>query len=214
VKLRLLLALLIGHLPSNPVRVGLYRMLCGYRITSGARIGYGTVIAVDKAEIGHVIIGRFNRFHGPITLTIGDETRIGSRNVIVAGALDYDRTCTIGPHALITSGHYLDVVGGFAMGEHAWIAGYGSQFWTHGLGTTDRRVEIGNNCYLGSAVRFAPGTSVADNTVVAMGSVVTNKVTDPDVLIAGVPARVVGDNSGWLEQLPRNAAARRAGETT
>lgn len=207
----ILAAAVAAIMPTRGLRVWAYRVLCGYQITRGAAIGFGTLIAVRHAEIGCASIGRFNRFRGPFDLTIGDAARIGSRNTIVCGDLEYERFCHIGPHTLITSGHYFDVVGGFTLSEYAWIAGFGSQFWTHGLGTTERSVTIGSNTYVGSAVRFAPGAAVGENCVVAMGSVVTSRLAESDVLIGGVPARILRDNAEWREQLPREAAQRRAG---
>ena len=95
---------------------------------------------------------------------------------------------------MITSGHFIDAVGGFLLGAGSWIAGRGSQFWTHGADASDRHVSIGARCYIGSAVRFAPGASIADQSVVAIGSVVTKKFTDRRVLVAGVPASVVRED--------------------
>lgn len=206
-----LAAVVAAIMPTRGLRVWAYRVLCGYQIKRGATIGFGTLIAVRRAEIGYASIGRFNRFSGPFDLTIGDAARIGSRNTFACGDLAYERFCRIGPHTLITSGHFFDVVGGFTLSEFAWIAGFGSQFWTHGLGTTERSVTIGSNTYVGSAVRFAPGAAVGENCVVAMGSVVTGPIMESDALIGGVPARILRDNSEWRDQLPRQAAQHRAG---
>ena len=40
----------------------------------------------------------------------------------------------------IISGHYFDLSGSISIGKHSWIAGYGSQFWTHGTSTPDTKV--------------------------------------------------------------------------
>lgn len=200
-RLRRALALLSSLLPTATLRAAAYRVLCGYRIARGARLGLGAVIAVDRAEIGRARIGKLTRFTGPFTLTIGDGAAIGSQNAFVCGALDYARTCVIGRETLITSGHYFDVVGGFALGDRSWIAGYGSQFWTHGAGAEDRTVVIGTDCYIGSAVRFAPGTLLGNNCLVALGSVVTQKFPADNLMLAGVPARVIRENYDWHERL-------------
>ncbi len=197
-------------MPTCRLRVLAYRLLCRYQIKRGATIGFGTLIAVRHAEIGSASIGRFNRFSGPFDLTIGDRARVGSRNTFLCGDLEYERFCRIGPDTLISSGHYFDVAGGFTLGEFAWIAGFGSQFWTHGLGATDRSVNIGPNTYVASAVRFAPGTAVGENCIVALGSVVTKRIPEDNVLIGGVPACVLCSNASWRDQLPRQAAQRRA----
>lgn len=197
---RYALARLVSWAPTSMLRVALYRLLLRYRIATGARIGVGTLIAVNKARIGRVRIGRRNTFSGPFTLCIGEGVEIGHENVISCDywALEekfsedgYERSCTLEAGSMITSGHFIDAVGGFSLGAGSWIAGRGSQFWTHGAGVRDRRVSIGARCYVGSAVRLAPGAAVADESVIALGSVVTRKFTNRHVLVAGVPASVV-----------------------
>jgi acetyltransferase-like isoleucine patch superfamily enzyme len=72
-----------------------------------------------------------------------------------------------------------------------------SQFWTHGAGVIDRDIQIGRDCYLGSAVRFAPGSGIGNNVIVALGSVVTEKFDISKAMIGGVPAKVLKKNYNW-----------------
>lgn len=53
------------------------------------------------------------------------------------------------------------------------------------------RVTIGNSCFIGANSTIMPGVTLADNTVVGAGSVVTHSTKDPGMVIAGNPARVV-----------------------
>lgn len=199
-----MLAWAASFLPANWLRVSCYRMFDGYEIASDARIGFGTVIAIDSAFIGSVIIGRFNRFQGPFALNAGDGARIGDRNVFDCGEWVMTtrpdaggRSCAIGANALITGHHYFDVTAGFSLGQSSWIAGRDTQVWTHGGDVPDGSVSIGNDCYVGSAARFAPGASVGDGSVVALGAVVTKKFDDQSVLLGGVPATVLKENVQW-----------------
>lgn len=102
---------------------------------------------------------------------------------------------------MITGGHYFDATGGIRIGEGSWIAGRGTQFWTHGIGVLDRSVSLGRYCYIGSAVRFAPGARLGDFVVVSLGSVVSGDLSSHNhALLAGVPAVVVRDHyrpPGW-----------------
>ena len=98
---------------------------------------------------------------------------------------------------MITSNHYFDVAGTFVLGNNSWIAGIGSQFWTHGAGVQERNITIGERCYLGSAVRFAPGSSVGDNCIVGLGSVVTKEFNSNNAVIAGHPAKIIRENYDW-----------------
>jgi len=68
--LKLALAVLVSLLPLNALRVLGYRVLFGYTITE-SRLGFGTVILVDKLEIERAQIGLFNLFVGPMRAVIG-----------------------------------------------------------------------------------------------------------------------------------------------
>jgi len=202
-KVKLVLAALISIVPINALRVLGYRLL-GYRLSG--RIGFGTVIAVDEVNIEKCKIGVFNLFIGPMKVEIGEGAAVGNRNTFSCGFWtaqaqyqdkDYARSLQIGRDTLITSGHYFDVVGSFILGDGSWVAGMGSQFWTHGAGVTDRDIQIGRDCYLGSAVRFSPGSGVGDHVIVAMGSVVTRKFDISKALIGGVPATVLKKDYDW-----------------
>ena len=202
-KVKLILAALISIVPINALRVLGYRLL-GYKING--RIGFGTVIAVSKADIEQCKIGIFNLFVGPMKVEIGENAKIENRNTFSCGFWTtqeqyqnkgYTRILKIGENALITSNHFFDVAGSIELGDGSWVAGIGSQFWTHGAGVIDRDIHIGRDCYLGSAVRFAPGSSVGDHVIVAMGSVVSKKFDVNKAMIGGVPATVLKQDYNW-----------------
>lgn len=202
-KFKLVPAVLVSLLPANFLRLLGYRLL-GYHIRG--KIGFGTVIAVERARLGEGRIGAFNLFVGPMRVEIGEGAAIGHGNLFTCGFwtageryrdAGYARSLRIGARALVTSGHYFDLAGAFELGEGSWIAGTGSQFWTHGAGVQDRDVRIGSDCYLASAVRFAPGSAVGDRVLVAMGSVVTRKFERSNLMLGGVPARVLEEDYRW-----------------
>ena len=61
-------------------------------------------------------------------------------------------------------------------------------------GVSHQGISIGKNCWLGAKVTFLDGSSVGDGCVVAAGAVV-NKVFGDNLIIGGVPARVIGERS-------------------
>lgn len=202
-KLKLVLAAFICIVPINALRVLGYRLL-GYKISG--RIGFGTVIAVSEARIEQCKIGLFNLFVGPMKVEIGGGASIGDRNTFSCGFWTmqeqyqnskYARSLQIGANTVVTSRHYFDVAGSFVLGDSSWIAGIGSQFWTHGAGVTDRDICIGSDCYISSAVRFAPGSGIGDRVIVALGSVVTKKFDLSKTMIGGVPAAVLKTDYDW-----------------
>ncbi len=211
---KLIVAIAISLLPLNQVRRLLYRVLLGYSIDQNSKIAFATVIAVDSATIEGVNIGMFNRFIGPYSLLIKKGTSIGRSNEFYCGGWaaehrfsknGYERFCHIGEDCLITRSHYFDTTGGISIGDRSWIAGCYSQFWSHGIGVRLRTITIGSDCYIGSAVRFAPGASIGENNVVGLGAVVVGSVDVDNALIVGVPAKVVqSDYNGRT----RNLASR------
>lgn len=60
--------------------------------------------------------------------------------------------------------------------------------------TTDLfgRITIGNNCFIGNGAMILYGVSIADNVVVAAGSVVTKSIEKSNIIVAGNPAREIG----------------------
>ncbi len=58
-------------------------------------------------------------------------------------------------------------------------------------------ISIGNRVWLARNVRVLKDVSIADDTVVATGSVVTKSFSENNVILAGVPAKVVKNNISW-----------------
>lgn len=205
--MKIVLAALISLLPLNGLRVFGYRLL-GYQIQD-SQIGFGTIIAVDEVLMESCKVGPFNLFIGPMKVHIHQGASIGNRNEFVCGYwvlrdeyknAHYLRSLEICDDALITSRHYFDLSGSLILGERSWIAGIGSQFWTHGAGVKERDIKIGSDCYIGSAIRFTPGSAIGDHVVVAMGSVVSGALPESNALVGGVPARVLKSDYNWKEK--------------
>jgi acetyltransferase-like isoleucine patch superfamily enzyme len=62
---------------------------------------------------------------------------------------------------------------------------------THGAGTMNRDIKLGDDCFVGSAVRFAPGAGVGDRVIVGIGAVVTKQLPENNVVVGGFPAKVI-----------------------
>ncbi len=200
----LLTSAFISVLPFSGLRCLMYRVLLGYEIRK-SRIGWGTMIWVEKASIINSTIGRRNVFRGRMTVKING-ARIAIRNEFKCGnfasapgggKVTYSRLLEIEEDCLITSGHFFDVSGHFMLGSGSWIAGCGSQFWTHGAGSNETWVRIGRGCYIGSAVRFVPGSGTGDNVIVGVGSVVTKAFDISNAMLGGVPAKVLRERFDW-----------------
>ena len=58
-------------------------------------------------------------------------------------------------------------------------------------------VEIGNHVWIAKDVKINKNTSIADGSVVGWNSTVTKKFTQPNVVIAGNPAKIVKTDIEW-----------------
>jgi acetyltransferase-like isoleucine patch superfamily enzyme len=209
------LGLVIAALSPGWVKRTIYRSFFGYQIASTARIGVafldcarlsigahtrignGTVFlgCGDVAIGSHVKIGPLNLFRGGKTIEIGDYGEFLRLNVVNAIP---DHDCTnepdsrfiMGYGSVVTSEHRIDFTDQVRIGRCSIVGGRQSSIWTHNR-RTGKPVEIGNHCYLASEMRMAPGASVPDCSIVALGSVVSAAFSEPFSLISGVPATVV-----------------------
>jgi len=200
------MALCVSLLPLSVLRVLFLRLFFGYDIKH-SRMGFGTILCVESAVIHDSRIGPLNIFLGPLRAEITGAT-IAGFNQFKCGdwVLDqkiakpsYTRTLRVAKGALITAQHSFDVCGSISIGENTWIAGSHSQFWTHGAGDIGD-IEIGANCYVGSAVRFSSNSGLGNNVLLALGSVVTKRIMEDNVLVGGVPAKILKQNFHWKEQ--------------
>lgn len=202
------LAKIISVVPTNKLRVFLYRKIMGYKIKK-SYLGWKTVIIAEAVELIGCRIDSGNCFIGPMKIKIGRGTNISKNNRFICGwwakskkfeSKQYGRTLNVGENVLITSDHYFDLAGSLIVGNNSWIGGKDSQFWTHGAGVKDRNIKIGKECYISSAVRFAPGSSVGDYSIVALASVVTRKFSEKYVMIGGQPARALRSDYNWKDK--------------
>jgi acetyltransferase-like isoleucine patch superfamily enzyme len=215
-KIRILIKGFIAFLPSFVKRPA-YRLLFGYKIGRRVRMG------VSIIDVGHcvieddVTIGHFNVFTGTERLRIGEHTRIGHLNVIRGGdEVNIGRYCDIlrlneinsipdpivvnpvdpvfvmGDGAVVVASHKIDFTDRVEIGKRVIVGGRNSSFWTHNRQRT-KPIRIGDNSYLGSEIRVAPGGEVPPNCIVGIGAVITKPLTGEFKLIAGVPASPVSD---------------------
>jgi carbonic anhydrase/acetyltransferase-like protein (isoleucine patch superfamily) len=213
-RLRLASLLTLGVLPGF-VKKPLYRLLFGYRIGSGVRIGLSLIDASSVSLGEETSIGHFNLVTRVGRFETGRHARIGMLNVVRGGDCvvlgDYsdvvrfnvlnaipDHDCTtepesvleVGSGTVITSGHRIDFTDKVTLGKNVIIGGRNSSLWTHNRQET-APIEIGDFCYLGSEVRLAPGAKLPSECLLAIGAVLAGEVKEPRSLVAGVPAKVV-----------------------
>lgn len=207
---------LIAFLPSVLKRP-LYRVLFGYKVGKRVRIGF-SIIDAAQCEVGDdVSIGHFNAFVGTQKLSIGEHARIGHLNIIRGGdEVRLGRYCEVirwneinsipnpdvvnqidprfilGDGSVITASHKIDFTDRVEFGKRVILGGRNSSLWTHNRQMT-KPIEIGDQAYIGSEIRIAPGGRIPPRCVVGIGSVITKRFEAENSLIAGVPAKICKD---------------------
>lgn len=66
-----------------------------------------------------------------------------------------------------------------------------------------RRVEIGNNVFIGVNSVIIPGVKIGDNVIIAAGSIVTKSVPS-GTIIGGNPAKIIGDYESYKQDVLNN----------
>lgn len=63
----------------------------------------------------------------------------------------------------------------------------------------DASVSIGKHVWIGLGVKILKGSSIADNTIVGAGSIVSGKIDEPCSMVVGVPAKIIKKGVTWAE---------------
>lgn len=99
------------------------------------------------------------------------------------------------------------------IGNNVTISG-GVRFTTHDnsiskvlLDKTDicGPISIGDNCFIGRGAQLLLGVCLADNIIVAAGSVVTKSFSESNIIIAGNPAKKIGTWESFGERYKDSA---------
>lgn len=61
----------------------------------------------------------------------------------------------------------------------------------------EKDLKIGNHCWVGYGAYLTKNAGLADNSIVAMGSVVTKEFSKENVIIAGNPAKIIKTDVSW-----------------
>lgn len=59
------------------------------------------------------------------------------------------------------------------------------------------KIEIGNHVWVGMHTKILKDVHISDNSIIGAGSIVTKSFDEPNVIIAGTPAKIVKHNVNW-----------------
>lgn len=68
---------------------------------------------------------------------------------------------------------------------------------TKGILNQPENVEIGNHVWIAESVKILKGSKIPDNCVVGAGAIVTKKFSEPNCILAGIPAKVIKTGINW-----------------
>ena len=85
------------------------------------------------------------------------------------------------------------------IGNNTWVAGKGSQFWTHvsihtKTGHKDLSIAIGDIVYIGSKACFASEVKIESLNLISLGSLVSQSILVKKNIIAGNLSKIVKEN--------------------
>ena len=58
-------------------------------------------------------------------------------------------------------------------------------------------IEIGKHVWIGKDAKIGKNVKISDNSIVGWGSVVTKEFNEPNVILAGIPAKIVRRGINW-----------------
>lgn len=206
----------IGILPSF-LKKFIYR-LKGYKIDSGVKLSFGSVIIGKDVAVGkNTSIGFFtiirarkikiNRFVkiGALsvidteTLFIDDDARVNEQ-VYVGGMKTPESALIMGKRTIIMQASYINPTKPIAIGDDSGIGGHCLLF-THGSWNSQLEgypvkfgaINIGKKVWLPWRVFVMPGVTIGDGAVIGADSLI-NKDVPANCLVAGSPVKIIKEN--------------------
>ena len=178
----------------------------GIRVASHIQMkGIGNLIVSEPGSVIYQSVIKINGINNRVILHEG---------AYVSGAELYieDNDCTIeiGPHTYIghhshlacTEGRTLKIGGRCMLSSYIQVRTGDSHSITDMEGhriNYGADVLIGDHCWIGEGAKILKGVTLNRDTVVGTGAIVTQSA-GPNVLLSGVPARVIKENISWDEQ--------------
>jgi acetyltransferase-like isoleucine patch superfamily enzyme len=164
----------------------------GHEVHPTARLGPCLIIGVSRITLAEGSrVGPFNVFRDLQGFHLDRAAVVGQWNWISAAAPLVSQpqhgVFSLGQDSALTSRHYVDASGGVLIGQFTTVAGVRSTFITHGIDwkrseQTVKGITVGDYCLVSSNVCLAPGTTIADRSVIGMGETVAGALDEAGAL--------------------------------
>ncbi len=171
------------------------------RLGRGTSIGFHSRLAAGSA--GQIVLDERVWASSDVEIETNSEVHVGEgttiqRRCTINGSTRIGTGCIFAPNVFVSSGTHP-----FRVTPHIPIREQERKLAASNKGTDalDRPVWIQDDCWLGANVVVCPGVTIGKGSVVGAKCVVTRDVS-PYSVVAGVPAKTIGQRLKWN---PRNS---------
>ena len=177
-----------------------------YEIAPSSRIGFSYIFPEKLILKNGAVIDHFNVAIHIESFFCGESSYIGRSNWFTghignfhfSHRKDRDPSFYLGHNSAITKSHIFDCTDKIHIGDFTTIAGYRSQFLTHGINYEGNfqdcnEIIIGNYCLVGTCVNVIGGANLPDKCILSANSFLNKKFDSKHnfYLFGGVPAKPI-----------------------
>lgn len=181
--------------------------VCLLGSTTRIRLGHGSSIGVrsrlDAGSVGQIVLGERVWASSDFEIETNSKVHIGEgttiqRRCTINGSTRIGAGCIFAPNVFVSSGTHP-----FRIQPHLPIREQEKRLMASikGIEAIDRPIWIQDDCWLGANVVVCPGVTIGKGSVIGANCVVTRDVA-PYAVVAGVPAKTIGQRLEWN---PRNS---------
>lgn len=172
-------------------------------LCAGSKIGHLNLVRIAKLELAEgAYIRHLNIFNGGFVVRLDKDSWIHSMNKFSGQTIHHyqESVFLMKEGSSMMMKNEIDLSDNITIGEHAIIAGSGSQIWTHAFYQTRNRiarvdgsVEIGDYSYVGSNVVICSGVRICADCYIGANATVAKDITTPGLYVSQ-PLRFIDFN--------------------
>lgn len=123
-------------------------------------------------------------------------------DLFVRGGVKLGSNCRINSNILTSESYLIEIGDNVTISDHVSFVTHDNSISKIISGKSDvyGRIKVGNNCFIGAHSILMYGITLADDIIVASGSVVTKSFSESRVIIGGNPAKVISTWDKFAEK--------------